>query len=263
MSNSSKPNAGKWAEYAKKIKKVSTLNDLEDIEQELFGRKQGVMTLAMKELKDLDPKQRVTQAKELNEQKQILVEELEKLKTELETPTGDQLSKSDSIDITLDLPEKERGHLHLIPEFIRHAEEVFGRMGFDVMHGPEIEPEEYNFDLLNFPKDHAARDWADVFYMKKKTPPDNRLTLRAHTSPCQIRYMQKNKPPLRAIFPGKTYRKDDDATHSPMFHQLEGLMVGKDITLANMKAVMIKCVQELVTSARATSHLLNRDWKWI
>ena len=247
MAKTSSSNAGMWAEYAKKIKKVSTLNDLEDIEQELFGRKQGVMTLAMKKLKDLSPDEKKVQAKELNEQKQILVEELEKLQNDLETPTGDVLAKSDSIDVTLDLPEKERGHLHLIPEFIRQAEEVFGRMGFDVFRGPEIEPEEYNFDLLNFPKDHAARDWADVFYMKKKTAPDNRLTLRAHTSPRQVRYMQENKPPLKAIFPGKTYRKDDDATHSPMFHQLEGLMVGKDITLANMKAVMIKCVQELIT----------------
>ncbi|MBU0459019.1 phenylalanine--tRNA ligase subunit alpha [Patescibacteria group bacterium] len=250
MSNppsSTSPAAGEWSLYAKKIKKVSTLKELEKIEQELFGRKNGAMTIAMKKLKDLSPDLRKQKAQELNKIKQELIEQLEQLKNELETPSGAILAKSDSIDVTLDLPQKERGHLHLIPEFIRHVEEVFGRMGFDVARGPEIEDEKMNFDLLNFPKEHAARDAQDIFYINRKAPADNKFLLRAHTSPVQIRYMKTHKPPFRAIFPGKVYRKDADATHSPMFHQFEGLMIGKDITLANMKAVMIETMKELIS----------------
>jgi len=247
MQQGTAPGPGPWTEYSKKIQKASTLKDLEEIEQELFGRKQGVMTVAMRELKNLAPDKRKDKAKELNEQKQALVDQLEKLKDELVSPSGAILAKSDRIDVTMDLPLKDRGHLHLIPEFMRHVEEVFGRMGFDVAYGPEIETEEMNFDLLNFPKEHAARDAQDIFYIKRKSPPDNKFLLRAHTSPVQISYMKSHKPPFRAIFPGKVYRKDADATHSPMFHQFEGLMIGEDISLANMKAVMIETMKELIS----------------
>ena len=238
---------GAWSEFSKKIQKSSTLKDLEEIEQELFGRKSGAMTLAMKKLKDLTPEERRDKAKELNEQKQALVDQLEKLKDELMSPDGTMLVQSDSIDVTLDLPKKERGHLHLIPEFIRQVEEVFGRMGFDVARGPEIESEDMNFNQLNIPDNHPARDAQDTFWIKSNKKGKDKLVLRTHTSPVQIRYMRKNKPPFRAIFPGKVYRKDADATHSPMFHQFEGLMIGEDVTLANMKAVMITAMKELIS----------------
>ncbi|MBU0766822.1 phenylalanine--tRNA ligase subunit alpha [Patescibacteria group bacterium] len=246
MQQNAAPGPGEWAEFKKKIQKSSTLKDLETIEQELFGRKSGAMTLAMKELKNLSPEERKDKAKELNEQKQSLVDHLEKLKDELIKPDSAMLVKSDSIDATLDLPKKEQGHLHLVHEFTRQVEETFGRMGFDVARGPEIESEEMNFNKLNVPEDHPARDAQDTFWIKSNKKGKDRLVLRTHTSPVQIRYMETHEPPFRAIFPGKVYRKDADATHSPMFHQFEGLMIGENVTLANMKAVMITAIRELI-----------------
>ena len=243
------PEPVQWAEYEKKMQKAETLKELEEIEHELFGRKSGMMTVAMKELKNLTPEKRAEKAKELNAQKQFFISELEKLKNRLNTPSAAILQNTDSIDISLSLPEKERGHLHLIPEFIRQVEEVFGRMGFDTASGPEIETEDMNFNQLNIPENHPARDAQDTFWIKPQNTnhKTQKLVLRTHTSPVQIRYMRSHKPPFRAIFPGKVYRKDADATHSPMFHQFEGLMIGKDVTLANMKAVMITAMRELIS----------------
>jgi phenylalanyl-tRNA synthetase alpha chain len=220
---------------------------LDAIEQNLFGRKNGTVTLAMKELKSLDGKEKSDAAKKLNEEKTILINAIEDRRKEIIGLKRKTIASEEKIDVTLNLPKKETGHLHPIPEFVAKVEEVFGRMGFDVATGPEIEDEEYNFDLLNFPKEHAARDSQDVFFIKSNAPKDNKRLLRAHTSPVQIRYMRVHKPPFRAIFPGKVYRKDADATHSPMFHQFEGLMIGENISLANMKAVMITAIQELIS----------------
>ena len=233
--------------YIEKISAAKTVTELGNITQELFGRKNGVITLAMRELKSLPDKDKKSHAKSLNTAKAELNTAIDEKKAELTGASGDTLKNTDNIDVTLNLPQEERGHLHLIPSFIEKVEEVFGRMGFDTASGPEIENEELNFDLLNFPKDHAARDAQDVFFIESDAPEDNKLLLRAHTSPVQIRYMREHKPPFRAIFPGKVYRKDADATHSPMFHQFEGLMIGKDITLANMKAVMTTAMRELVS----------------
>ncbi|MBI2117931.1 phenylalanine--tRNA ligase subunit alpha, partial [Candidatus Peregrinibacteria bacterium] len=155
----------------------------------------------------------------------------------------------DPLDLTIDLPPSPRGHLHPIPSFLEEIDGVFGRMGFDIAYGPEIETEELQFDLLNFPKEHAARDAQDIFYLQVPSKPRNRWLLRGHTSPVQIRYMRTHPPPFRMICPGKVYRKDDDATHSPMFHQVEGMMIDRDISLANMKAIMIAAVQELISPA--------------
>ncbi len=231
-----------WAEYSKKLKQVSSLRELEELEQEIFGRKSGAMTLAMRELKDLVDSEKKTKAKELNEQKKNFVDEIESLKNKLGTPGDNLLIKEDSIDVTLDLPEKSQGHLHPVVEFMRSIEEIFGRMGFDVAYGPEVESEDYNFNKLNIPDDHPARDSQDTFFMKGK----KKTVLRTHTSPVQIRYMLEHKPPFRMICPGKTYRKDSDATHSPMFHQFEGLMIDKDISLANLKCILITALRELI-----------------
>lgn len=227
-----------WSDYEAQISNAHNSAELECVEQTLFGRKAGLMTEAMKGLKDVPSDQKREVAAELNTWKKKLNTMIDDKKKELlGSDTGD------AIDITLDLPRKERGHLHLIPEFIREVEEVFGRMGFDTAYGPEIESEDLNFNKLNIPADHPARDGQDTFWVKgvKNT------LLRTQTSPVQIRYMQEHKPPFRMICPGKVYRKDSDATHSPMFHQFEGLMIGKDISLSNMKAVMITAIKELVS----------------
>lgn len=235
-----------WESYDERLRAAKTADELAAIEQELFGRKAGAMTLALKSLHDVPEAERKTVAATLNTWKRSFDELIALRRKELASPSDDMLRTTDRIDVSLELPERERGHLHLIPEFIREVEEVFGRLGFDVAAGPEIETEEFNFNLLNIPRDHPARDAQDTFWLKTKNPED-RLLLRTQTSPMQIRYMQSHKPPLRVIAPGKVYRKDSDATHSPMFHQFEGLMIGEDVTLANMKAVMITAIRELVS----------------
>lgn len=229
------------------ISAASSAEELLLAKKKYFGRKQGILTLAMKELKDLSPDEKKKKGAELNVIKNALSKVIEKRQSELEGVSLGLLAKEDRFDVTMDLPPEERGHLHLIPEFIRQVEEVFGRMGFDVTYGPEIETEELHFDMLNFPKDHPAREWADIFYMKGEGKEGNRHLLRGHTSPGQIRYMQEHKPPFRMICPGKTYRKDADATHSPMFHQFEGLMIGKDISLRHLKGVMVAACKELIS----------------
>lgn len=240
MANASSP----WVDFLAQIEEVQNTDQLFAIEQRIFGRKDGAMTLAMRELKGLDDAARRERAKELNKQKKKIIEAIESRKNELASPDDTFLMKEDSLDVTLRLPPKEQGHLHLVPEFIAQVEEVFGRMGFDVMYSPEIESEDLNFTQLNIPEDHPARDTQDTFWLE--TEGSKKYVLRTHTSPGQIRYMRRNTPPFRAIFPGKVYRKDADATHSPMFHQFEGLMIGRDITLANMKCIMETAVRELI-----------------
>ncbi len=232
MSTSATP----WETFEQNITSASSLEDLKSIDHELFGRKAGAMTEALKGIKDLPELEKKDAAKELNIWKKKLTEQIEDKRSELGGGDGD------SIDVTLELPKKQHGHHHLIPEFIRQIEEVFGRMGFDTAYGPEMETEDLNFNKLNIPDDHPARDGQDTFWVKgvKNT------VLRTHTSPVQVRYMQEHKPPFRMICPGKVYRKDSDATHSPMFHQFEGLMIGKDITLANLKGVLVTALRELI-----------------
>lgn len=234
-----------WSHYKDRLQKASSMEELNAIEQELFGRKSGAMTLALKKLQEMTPEQKREYAVSLNAEKNALTVLIDEKKSALNSPSDDMLKTADALDITLDLPKEEEGHLHLIPEFIRNVEEVFGRMGFDTARGPEIETEDMNFNYLNIPEDHAARDMQDTFWVKGSG--DEKLVLRTQTSPVQIRYMQTHKPPFRMICPGKVYRKDSDATHSPMFHQFEGLMIGEDISLANMKAIMVTAIRELIS----------------
>jgi phenylalanyl-tRNA synthetase alpha chain len=229
-------------QYLQSIDAADTLEHLENIHQELFGRKSGVLSLALKALADLSPEEKKTQGAALNVVKQQIEENIEQKKCSLKERDLHEKLKNDTFDMTLTLPEKKRGHAHLIHEFIRKAEEVFGRMGFDSASGPELETEHYNFNMLNIPETHPARDMQDTFWVSSL----DRTVLRTHTSPVQIHYMENHKPPFRMICTGKVYRKDADATHSPMFHQIEGLMIGKKVSLANMKAVMETAIRELI-----------------
>ena len=239
-----------WAGWIAKAHAAKDAKALDALEQELFGRKHGAMTLALKELGALSADERKKRGQDLNAWKVQLEEAIAKRRTDVTKASRGTLNEEDKLDITLQLPEGARGHLHPIPEFIRRVEDIFGRMGFDVSHGPEVETEEHNFTLLNIPADHPARDSQDTFWVEspdgKPLSGDDRLVLRTHTSPVQIRYMKTHKPPFRMICPGKVYRKDADATHSPMFHQFEGLMIGTDISLAHMKAVMVDALRELI-----------------
>jgi len=233
-----------WSDYRSKIEAAASITDLRALEQELFGRKAGRLTVAMKNIGQLSPAEKKTKGQELNVVKTELEGAIQNRERELTAASHASISTSDALDPTLDLPTRSRGHLHPIHEYIRQAEEVFGRMGFEVATGPEIETEHYNFNMLNIPETHPARDSQDTFWISTK----DRTVLRTHTSPVQIRFMEKRKPPFRMICTGKVYRKDADATHSPMFHQIEGLMIGEDVSIANMKAVMEAAIKELIAS---------------
>lgn len=242
------------ADFQAKIDGVKSLPELEALEQELFGRKHGALTLAMKSLGQLKPEERSKKGAALNQLKKEVTEALEEKRKRLQGAAVESLGFSDRLDVTLSLPDQAQGHLHPIPEFIRQVEDVFSRMGFDVAEGPEVETENHNFNLLNIPRDHPARDAQDTFWLYPPMGKEDgagkegvKYVLRTHTSPVQVRYMQKHKPPFKIICPGKVYRKDADATHSPMFHQFEGLMIGKDVSLANMKAVMVTAIRELIS----------------
>lgn len=239
-----------WSDFITRIAAAGTKPELEAIEQEIFGRKAGALTLAMKELANKSPGERKTAGQQINLIKVAITQAIDDRNRELAGKQQAGLAQSDKLDLTLDLPKKDRGHLHLVHEFMRRAEDVFGRMGFDVASGPELETEHYNFNMLNIPDTHPARDAQDTFWVSSL----DRTVLRTHTSPVQIRYMETRTPPFRMICHGKTYRKDSDATHSPMFHQIEGLMIGEDVSLANMKGVMEAAMHELVAE--------DIDFRW-
>jgi phenylalanyl-tRNA synthetase alpha chain len=232
-----------WQEHIDAIAAAGSSEQLDELELKVLGRKQGLLTNAMKDLSSLSPEEKKEKGRELNEWKEKITQALHIRRDSMTMQSFSSLAQTDPIDITLELPQRKmKGHLHLIPEFIRQVEEVFGRMGFDVSEGNEVESEDYNFTLLNIPPDHPARDMQDTFWMKDIPA----SVLRTHTSGVQLHYMKTHKPPFRMICPGRVYRKDSDATHSPMFHQFEGLMVGKDVSLANMKAVMTTGFKELI-----------------
>jgi phenylalanyl-tRNA synthetase alpha chain len=230
-----------WQSYLKRIADASA-DELNAIELELFSRKHGHLTEALKALGSLSIEEKKMKGAELNTWKKKIDDAIVERRGSLTGASLSSLAETDALDVTLDLPELPQGHLHLIPEFIRTIEDVFGRMGFDVARGNEVESEEENFTLLNIPADHPARDMQATFWIKG----EKNKVLRTHTSPVQIHYMRAHKPPFRMICPGKVYRKDADATHSPMFHQFEGLLIDKDISVANMKAVMIAALKELI-----------------
>ncbi len=235
--------ATNWHGFIEQITACKNAADLDALELDLLGRKRGVLTDAMKALGELSIEEKKTKGQELNEWKKKIEGAIADKRATFTDAQLSGLADTDKMDVTLRLPKKQQGHLHMIPEFIRKVEEVFGRMGFDVARNKEVESEKENFHMLNFEKDHAAMDMQATFWVKGEPG----KLLRTHTSPVQIHYMKEHKPPFRAIAPGKVYRKDSDATHSPMFHQFEGLMVGKDISVANLKAVMTEAVHALIS----------------
>ncbi|GAF76551.1 unnamed protein product, partial [marine sediment metagenome] len=215
------------------IEKVNNLKELDIVFKKYLGKK-GKITQVLRSLKDLSEKERKKKGKLANQVKQKIektVEAKRKKFIAFDGPAGNGQEKG--IDITVPGEKPVLGHLHPLTLVKRKIEEIFQAMGFSVIEGPEIESEWYNFDALNIPKDHPARDFWDTLYLK------NGLLLRTHTSPVQIRYMEKNNPPLRVIVPGRVFRHEaTDASHDIQFYQVEGLMIGKDITAANFRAII-------------------------
>jgi phenylalanyl-tRNA synthetase alpha chain len=210
---------------------VSSIADLEQVKARYLG-KSGVLTEHLKGLGKLSAEERPAAGAAINVAKQAVEALINARRDAILNAEQAQKLASETIDVTLPGRGKSQGGLHPVTLALQRIEELFRSIGFDVAEGPEIETDFYNFTALNIPEDHPARAMHDTFYI------DAEHVLRTHTSPVQIRYMQDKKPPLRIIAPGRVYRVDSDATHSPMFHQVEGLWVDEQVSFANLKGVV-------------------------
>ena len=216
----------------KEIQIAKDLKELDRVFKKYLG-KRGQLTQVLKSLKNLPVEKRVKIGKEANEIKNFLTIKFDEKSQEIKEKTEREMVEKEWIDVTRPGKKFPIGSLHPLTQVQRKVEEIFQAMGFSVIEGPEIETEWYNFDALNIPKDHPARDLWDTFYLKEG------LLLRTHTSPVQIRFMEKNNPPLRIIVPGRIFRHEaTDSSHEMNFYQIEGLMVGKEVTAANFKAII-------------------------
>ena len=217
--------------------KVSELSDLDHVKSKYLG-KQGPLTEAMKGLSSLPSEEKPIVGSLINDVKKSIEEALGDRKSEIQVQLMNDQLKNENIDVTLDGKKQNKGTLHPISITIKKIESIFNSIGFSSAYGPEIEDDYHNFTALNIPESHPARAMHDTFYLNKE------YVLRTHTSSVQIRYMENNPPPLRIISPGRVYRVDSDATHSPMFHQIEGLWIDKKISFANLKWVTQSFLQK-------------------
>lgn len=209
----------------------ATITDLEQAKARYLG-KSGALTEALKGLGKLSAEERPAAGAAINVVKQAVEEALKARRDAILLAEQAQQLASEALDVTLPARNKGEGGLHPVSLTLARVEELFRSIGFEVAEGPEIETDFYNFTALNIPEDHPARAMHDTFYV------DDQHVLRTHTSPVQVHYMQDKTPPLKIIAPGRVYRVDSDATHSPMFHQVEGLWVDEDISFANLKGVV-------------------------
>ena len=210
---------------------ISTEEALHEVRVRFLGRK-GDLTALMKGIGALPPEERPMMGQIVNEVRDELDEKFDTALINIRAAKKAQKLKEESIDVTLPGRRIVLGTKHPITLVIEEITDIFAGLGFQVAEGPEIELDYYNFEALNFPKDHPARDMQDTFFIGEN------LLLRTHTSPVQIRTMLKHAPPVRIIAPGTVYRCDSDATHSPMFHQIEGLLVDKGITFGDLKGIL-------------------------
>jgi len=222
------------------IEKAKTIEDLEKIENNLMGRKSGKLNDILKGIKDLSPKDKAQVGKLANEIKAVVSQELEEKKKEIRKKELNENLEKDFIDVTLPGKKFEKGSLNPISIVTYELEDIFKSMGFMILDGPELESDYYNFEGLNIPENHPARDMQDTFYIKQKGKEGgNKKVLRTHTSPVQVRAMLKYGAPMKAIVPGRVFRNEAmDASHEHTFNQLEGLMIDKDISIANIISVM-------------------------
>ena len=219
-------------EYEEKKSSITSIKTLNDVRVEYLG-KQGKITELSKMMKDVPNDQKKEFGMLVNEVRSFVTESLDEIKEKLEKEALNKKLESEKIDITLPGTKVPSGSANLLERIIEEVEDLLMSMGYDVVDGPEIEEDHYNFELLNIPKNHPARDAQDTFYVE-----DDKLLLRSQTSPVQARVMLANKgeKPIRMICPGKTYRRDDDdATHSHQFMQIEGLLIDEKVSLSDLK----------------------------
>ncbi len=231
-------------EALEKIALARDLAELEQLQVEFLG-KNGKVTGVLRGMGRLDPEERPKVGKKANQVKEIIEKELEARLQALKAAREKQRLQEEAIDITLPGKPLPGGRIHPMQLIIEQLEEMFLRMGFSIEEGPDVETDYYNFEALNIPKNHPARDMQDTFYV------EGGLLLRTHTSPVQVRTMEKQAPPIRMITSGKCYRVDElDATHSPVFHQLEGLVIDRGITFSHLKGVLIAVTREIFGEGR-------------
>ncbi|MEE0800241.1 MAG: phenylalanine--tRNA ligase subunit alpha [Gemmiger sp.] len=217
---------------------VHTKEDLSAFWQKYLS-KNGSVTGLTKSLRDVPKEERPAAGKTINAFKVWAEGEYQALSAEIEKAELAARNKAETVDITLPGTRRETGALHPITRVKNEIIDVFAGMGFEIFEGPEIEDDDHNFTRLNVPKNHPARDMQDTFYVAED------IVLRTHTSPGQIRTMDTHKPPIKVLVPGRVFRSDSDATHSPMFHQMEGLVVDRGITLCDLQGMLDKFVQAL------------------
>lgn len=228
------------------IAATATLSELEAVRLKYFGRKDGVLNMILRSLKDLDEKQRKEIGRKANELKAYLESEMRKKEKKLSRAGLSAREESERIDVTAPGTRVSSGHLHPLTQLIAKATSIFSALGFSVAQGPEVESEYYNFDALNFPKEHPARDMQDTFWLGVPG-----LLLRTHTSPVQIRFMEKHRPPFRFIVPGRVFRHEaTDQSHEAQFYQLEAVMIDRHISLANLKAVLESFFRQLFSQRK-------------
>ena len=221
-------------EALKAIESAEDRQAVEAVSTRYIGRK-GVITQFLRNITNLSKEDRPAAGKRANQVKELLQKAItDALRTIDTRETGDI-----EIDVSLPGRSAQQGYLHPVTQVTQQICDIFRRLGFDIAEGPEVETDYYNFEALNFPKDHPARDMQDTFFVS------DTVVLRTHTSPLQIRTMEKYKPPLRIVMPGKVFRCDSDLTHTPMFNQVEGLMVDEHISLGDLKGILTVFVHEM------------------
>jgi phenylalanyl-tRNA synthetase alpha chain len=219
----------------KELESATERSDIEKLTQQYFGRK-GLLTLLLKRLAELPKEERPAMGRLANQVKEDLHR---KFKSVSDSLTAKAVEPESAFDVTLPGRRIPLGHLHPITKTTEEICTIFSTLGFKVVEGPEVELDYYNFEALNMPKDHPARDIQDTFYIS-----DN-VVLRTHTSPMQIRIMESKSPPVSIIAPGKVYRPDSDISHTPMFHQVEGLLVDKGISFGDLKGTLTTFVHQM------------------
>jgi phenylalanyl-tRNA synthetase alpha chain len=211
---------------------------LEELRVQFLGRK-AMLSLELAGIGALPPEQRREAGARLNAVKAAIHQALDSRRSELRSGGAGSLAAAEAIDLTFPGERPRRGHLHPVMRVWREMEEIFRGLGYDVARGPEVETDYYSFEALNMPAGHPARDGFDTFFLGSgDSTQETKVLLRPHTSPMQIRYMEQHRPPIKVVIPGKTYRRDNDATHVPMFHQLEGLYVDEGVTVADLKGTL-------------------------
>ena len=217
------------------IKAAKNSQDIQDLAVRYLGRK-GILTRFLRNISKLPADQRPAAGKKANEVKSILDQAFKQATEKFESAGR---ARDDGIDVSLPGRALTAGYSHPITQINNQICAIFSSLGFDIAEGPEVESDYYNFEALNFPKDHPARDMQDTFFVSED------VVLRTHTSPLQIRTMEKQAPPVRIVCPGKVYRCDSDLTHTPMFHQVEGLLVDENISFGDLKGVLTTFVHQM------------------